>query len=74
MIIEPGKFYLQVKEGYVTDAVSYNPNIEGYNLFETDKLPDDIMNQCYQIIDGGLVLDEEKHKVFLEELDNVVQE
>lgn len=29
---------------------------------------DGFMNQCYQIIDGELVLDEEKHKAFLEQL------
>lgn len=69
MIIEQGKFYLQVKEGFVTDAVSYNPNIEGYNLFETPKLPDDILNQCYKIVNGQLVLDEAKHKIFLEKVE-----
>lgn len=68
MKIEKGKYYLQVKDGYVTDAVSYNPNIKGYNLFETPKLPSDIMNQCYKIVGGKLVLDQDKHVKFLEEV------
>ena len=67
MKIEKGKYYLQIQNGYVTDAVSYNPNIKGYNLFETNNLPADIMNQCYQIINGKLVLDEAKYQIFLEE-------
>lgn len=71
MKIEQGKYYLQVQNGYVTDAVSYNPKIAGYKLFETYKLPVDIMNQCYQIIKGQLVLDQVKYQEYLVELEEV---
>lgn len=74
MTIEKRKCYLQIKNGYVTDAVEYNPNIEGYNLFETNKLPSDIMNGCYQIQNDKLVLDQVKYELFLKELEELEKE
>jgi hypothetical protein len=74
MIIEKGKFYLQVKNGYITDAVEYNPNIEGYNLFEIDKLPPDIINRCYRIENNKLVLDEIKYAEFVAEQERLLKE
>lgn len=67
LIIEPGKFYLKIEEGYVVDAVEYNPDLPNYQLFEAPTIPSNILNRCYQLIDGELVLDEAKHEVFLEE-------
>jgi hypothetical protein len=67
IIIEPGKFYLQTKEGYVTDAVSYNPNLPDYILYEANSLPDDILNRCYQRVGNTLVRDEHKYELLLEE-------
>ena len=67
MIIEKGKYYIQIKEGYITDAVEYNPNLPNYQLYQAPTIPSDILNQCYQLVDGKLVLDGDKHKIFLEE-------
>ena len=69
MIIEKGKYYIQIKEGYITDAVEYNPNLPDYQLYQAPTIPSDIMNQCYQLVDGKLVLDEAKHALFLEEVE-----
>lgn len=69
MIIEKGKYYIQIKNGYVTDAVQFDPKLSDYNLYETPSIPKDILNQCYQLVDGELVLDEDKHKIFLEEIE-----
>jgi hypothetical protein len=32
------------------------------------------MNQCYQLIDGKLVLDETKHSLFLKEIEKQILE
>lgn len=69
MIIEKGKYYLQVKEGYVTDAIEYNANLHDYQLYQAPNIPSDILNQCYQLVNGKLVLDEAKHTLFLEEVE-----
>jgi hypothetical protein len=74
MIIEKGKFYLQETNGYITDVVEYNPNIEGYNLFEIDKLPQDIMNGCYRIENNKLVLDKIKYAEFVAEQERLLKE
>ena len=67
IIIEPGKFYLKTEEGYVIDAVEYNPNRPDYILFEADGLPSDILNRCYKREGNKLVRDEVKYAAFLEE-------
>jgi hypothetical protein len=67
MIIEAGKFYLKVAEGYVVDAVEYNPNRTDYLLYEADNIPSDIMNRCYQRVGDTLVRDEAKYAAFVEE-------
>jgi hypothetical protein len=67
IIIEAGKFYLKVAEGYVVDAVEYNPNRTDYLLYEADSIPSDIMNRCYQRVGDTLVRDEAKYAAFLEE-------
>jgi hypothetical protein len=67
LIIEPGKFYLKTEDGYVVDAVEYNPEREDYQLFESETIPQDILNRCYQLVDGALILDEDKHQQFLED-------
>ena len=74
MIIEKGKYYIQIKNGYIIDAVEYNPNIPDYHLFQSSEIPFDIMNQCYQLIDGKLVLDETKHSLFLKEIEKQILE
>ena len=74
LIIEPGKFYLKIKDDYVVDAVSYNPHLKHYNLFETNKLPTDIMNGCYQIQNNQLVLNQNKYEIFLQESDALEKE
>jgi hypothetical protein len=67
MIIEAGKFYLKVAEGYVVDAVEYNPNRPDYLLYEADSIPQNIMNRCYQRVGDTLVRDEVKYAAFVEE-------
>lgn len=57
--------YVQVHNGYVRDAVSFNPNIDGYIPINVKDMPKDIMNQCYKVVDNKLVLDEEKNKIFV---------
>jgi len=74
MIIEKGKYYLQVKQGFVTDAVEYNPNLKDYVLYKADKLPADIMNQCYELKNGKLTLNQEKHAEFLAEQERQLKE
>jgi len=67
LIIESGKFYLKIEDGYVVDAVEYNPERNDYQLFESETIPEDILNRCYQLIDGALVLDQDKYQKFLED-------
>jgi hypothetical protein len=67
MIIEAGKFYLKTENGYVVDAVEYNPNRPDYLLYEADSIPSDILNRCYQRVGNTLVRDEHKYAAFLEE-------
>jgi hypothetical protein len=67
LIIEPGKFYLKTEDGYVVDAVEYNPEREDYQLFESETIPQDILNRYYQLVDGALILDEDKHQKFVED-------
>jgi hypothetical protein len=67
IIIEAGKFYLKVAEGYVVDAVEYNPNRPDYVLYEAASIPSDILNRCYKLVSGKLVRDEVKYAAFLEE-------
>jgi hypothetical protein len=74
MKIEPGKFYIQVVEGYVHDAVSYNPELPNYVLYEAEALPADILNRCYELVEGELVLDEAKHAEFLVEAEKAREE
>jgi hypothetical protein len=71
MIIEQGKFYLKVVDGYIQDAVSYDPKLNNYILFEIDNLPKDIMNQCYKVVKDKLVLDETKYSEFLKKLKEI---
>jgi len=65
--IEAGKFYLKVAEGYVVDAVEYNPNRPDYVLHEAASIPSDILNRCYQRVGNTLTRDEAKYATFLEE-------
>jgi hypothetical protein len=67
IIIEAGKFYLKVAEGYVVDAVEYNPNRFDYVLYEAASIPSDILNRCYQRNGNKLTRDEVKYAAFLEE-------
>jgi hypothetical protein len=67
IIIEAGKFYLKTEEGYVIDAVEYNPNRPDYVLFEAPTIPSDILNRCYKREGNTLVRDEVKYAAFLEE-------
>lgn len=74
MIIEKGKYYIQIKNGFVHDAVSYNPNIESYQLYQAETIPADILNGCYKLVNGKLVLDKAKHAEYLAELERQAEE
>jgi hypothetical protein len=53
---------------YVLDAVHYQPG--DYTLFGEGEFPHDILNQCYQLINGEFVLDQDKYdQMYPEELD-----
>ncbi len=67
MKIEAGKFYLKVSNGYVVDAVEYNPNRTDYVLFKADSIPSDILNGCYKLQSDKLIKDEYKYELYLEE-------
>jgi histidinol phosphatase-like PHP family hydrolase len=67
MIIEKGKFYLKVENGFVIDAVEYNPERSDFQLYQAPSIPSDILNRCYKLEGGKLVLDTDKHAAFLEE-------
>jgi histidinol phosphatase-like PHP family hydrolase len=67
MKIEKGKFYLRVENGFVIDAVEYNPERADFQLYEAPSIPSDILNRCYKLEGGKLVLDTDKHAAFLEE-------
>jgi len=45
--------------GYVSDAIYYQH--QGYIEFLGKGKPDDLLNECYQLIDGEFVLDQEKY-------------
>ena len=62
-------FYIKINNGYIFDVVDYDPGIQGYDPINTDHLPEDILNGCYQLKNDEFILDEEKHKLFLEEID-----
>jgi hypothetical protein len=66
IIIESGKFYLKIQEDFIVDAISFNPQRPDYILFETNNLPEDILIGCYKLVGNQIVLDEEKHKLFIE--------
>jgi histidinol phosphatase-like PHP family hydrolase len=67
MKIEAGKFYLRVENGFVIDAVEYNPERSDFQLYEAPSIPSDILNRCYKLEGGVLTLDTDKHAAFLEE-------
>jgi hypothetical protein len=67
MIIEKGKFYLRVENGFVIDAVEYNPERSDFQLYQAPSLPSNLLNRCYKLEGGKLVLDTVKHQAFLEE-------
>jgi hypothetical protein len=66
MKIEKGKFYLKLENGFVVDAIEYNPGREDFQLYEAPTIPSDILNHCYKIEGGNLVLDGDKYSEFLE--------
>ena len=74
MVIEKGKYYIQIKNDFVHDAVSYNPNIEGYQLYKAETIPADVLNGCYKLVNDKLVLDEVKHAEYLAELERQAEE
>ena len=45
--------------GYVSDAIYYQH--QGYLEFLGKGKPDDLLNECYQLIDGEFVLDQDKY-------------
>ena len=57
--------YLQVKETFITDSISF---AHGDYVQFIGEVPIDIMNHCYQLIDGEIVLNETKHNEFLAKL------
>jgi hypothetical protein len=66
--IEKGKWYLQFDtQGYIIDCIRYNPQLEGYSLYESPSVPSDILNNCYKLNKNKLVLDEDKLKVVKEQ-------
>jgi hypothetical protein len=67
--IEEGKSYLQVNnEGYITDCIKYNPQINNYFLYEGGDIPGDILNSCYKLVNNKIVLDKEKLELFEQEV------
>lgn len=56
--------YLQIKDTYITDSIDY---AYGDYVQFNNEVPVDIMNQCYQLTNGIIVLDEVKHQTFLDE-------
>ena len=63
--------YLQVKNTYITDSIDYEYG--DYIRFD-GVVPIDIMNQCYQLLNEDIVLDEVKHQEFLAEQELIEQE
>jgi hypothetical protein len=62
------KFYFRIEDGYIVDVIRYNR--DNYVFYGISTLPDDIMCGCYKIIDGELVLDQEKYDLLGIEVDN----
>lgn len=54
------KVYIKQINGYIVDLVTYNPSREDYIEHEVESFPSNVCNGCYQLIDGGFVLDEAK--------------
>jgi len=54
--------------GYVSDAIYYQH--QGYIEFLGEGKPEDLLNECYQLIDGEFVLDQDKYdQMYSEEED-----
>jgi len=51
--------------GYVSDAIYYQH--QGYIEFLGEGKPEDLLNECYQLIDGEFVLDQEKYDLLYPE-------
>jgi len=51
--------------GYVSDAIYYQH--QGYIEFLGEAKPEDLLNECYQLIDGEFVLDQEKYDLLYPE-------
>ena len=60
------KLYIKLDaSGYVSDAVYYQPG--DYTEFLGEQKPDDLLNECYKIVDGEFVLDQEKYDLLYPE-------
>ena len=55
--------YFQITDTYITDSIDY---AHGTYVQFIGEVPVDIMNQCYQLINGNIVLDETKYQEFLD--------
>jgi hypothetical protein len=51
--------------GYVSDAIYYQH--QGYIEFLGEGKPEDLLNECYQLIDGEFILDQEKYDLLYPE-------
>lgn len=71
MIIEKGKWYLKLEEEkgkqLIIDCIQYNPSGLDYTLYESETVPNDLLNQCSYLEDGVIVRDEKKYKLWLEQ-------
>ena len=59
------QFYLKVIDQYIIDVVTFNPEKEGYILYEAYSLPADILNRCYKLENNHLIIDQEKYRTLL---------
>ncbi len=50
--------YIQITNGYITDSISY---AYGDYVKFVGEVPIDIMNQCYQLVNGIIILDAAKY-------------
>ena len=60
------KLYVKLDaSGYVFDAVYYQPG--DYTEFLGEQKPDDLLNECYKIVDGEFWLDQDKYDLLYPE-------
>lgn len=69
---EPDVFYLRLLDDYIIDCITYQPQSHLYTKY-VGEIPPHIYSRCYQLIDGEIVRDEEKFKVYLKTLKDSIE-